>query len=554
MFPTYARSPTRRWPSGQRSKAFAAFVIGLGAMTGLTACGGSGGDRSAAAYCDAFYSGAAPLHAKMTQAAASSSSDPLTGFATAISSIGDLESIFDRMDKHAPDEIESDTAQVRDSLKRLQENLGAGAQNPIGALASNVVTSLTSAGAFQRVGDYLQAHCPLGSAVARKYVGDVASTQTTTPTTTTPGAAPTGSDGLPDSSEAQLVVCAAGDFYAVGPDSSGSVSTPFAKGPTGQYTFGNSVGSCGINVQPSPSPDFSTFAATSDVSDGSTVAGFVDAGTDSFTDLSGHDSSSYSGGTVTDDNPMFSPTGDLWWTVETGYNYGDSSQVPTAIYRASPDGSSEKWGKGQGQLVSFTPAGDPSPYRVFPSPSGKLLALFEPSQDNQVLAGMAVASPDQVDGQCLEKAIRAGGLAKNCPGVAEVGSGNAPDCSFAGAISDSEVVCLAANGDSTYYESVPFTVSGSKLRFGAPTKITPPTVKSVANLGVSTDGQTLWYELNENGGGRTLYQVPTSTFTADPQSFDPQVDVDGQPTSVTKLSPEGWLWHKHYWPLVPTIF
>src|SRR4051794_25195301 len=129
-------------------------LVSAAIVLGLSACGGSGGERSADAYCEAFYSGAAPLHAKATQAAATSSSDPLSGFVTAISSIGDLESIFDTMDQHAPGEIESDTAQVRDTLKRLQGDLGQGATDPIGALASNLVASLTSAGAFQRVGDY----------------------------------------------------------------------------------------------------------------------------------------------------------------------------------------------------------------------------------------------------------------------------------------------------------------------------------------------------------------------------------------------------------------
>src|SRR4051794_37024382 len=70
------------------------------------------------------------------------------------------------MDQHAPGEIESDTAQVRDTLKRLQGDLGQGATDPIGALAATLVAYLTSAGAFQRVGDYLQAHCPLNSAVS----------------------------------------------------------------------------------------------------------------------------------------------------------------------------------------------------------------------------------------------------------------------------------------------------------------------------------------------------------------------------------------------------
>jgi hypothetical protein len=97
--------------------------------------------------------------------------------------------VFDGMVSHAPDSIEPDTAAARDAFKTIQANLATNATNPAGALASNLVTGATSSGAFQAVGNYLQAHCPLSSAIARRYVKAQAPTSTTTGTTT----APTGS-------------------------------------------------------------------------------------------------------------------------------------------------------------------------------------------------------------------------------------------------------------------------------------------------------------------------------------------------------------------------
>lgn len=157
----------RAFAPRMRLAAAAAVLLAVSAAVG--ACGAS--DRSPQALCEAFYSRAAPLHAKYTQAAGAASQNPLGSLATALSSIGDLATVFDAMDQHAPADIEPDTAQLRDEFRRLEDNIGQGAANPIGALASGLATSLASAGAYQRVADYLDAHCPLSSDLARKYVG-----------------------------------------------------------------------------------------------------------------------------------------------------------------------------------------------------------------------------------------------------------------------------------------------------------------------------------------------------------------------------------------------
>ncbi len=165
-------------------------TLALLACLTVTACGGqsSASAKSPEAYCRSFYSAAAPLHDKYTQANANAKSDPLMGLATILSSPGDLATVFDGMVSHAPSDIEADTVAVRESFRQLQGNLAKSATDPLGGLASSLVAGLASNGSIERVGNYLQAHCPLNSAIARAYIKQPVETASSasTPTTTTP--------------------------------------------------------------------------------------------------------------------------------------------------------------------------------------------------------------------------------------------------------------------------------------------------------------------------------------------------------------------------------
>jgi len=139
----------------------------LAATVALTAgCGGP--ERSPEAYCKAFYSKAAPI--RQAYVDADPEKDPLGAVVTLLSAPGDMVSILDGMTRHAPDEIESDTAEVRDSFKRMQEAMGDALSDPLKALGGGLIGSLSSAGAFQRVDSYLGQHCPVDSELAQKYI------------------------------------------------------------------------------------------------------------------------------------------------------------------------------------------------------------------------------------------------------------------------------------------------------------------------------------------------------------------------------------------------
>jgi len=155
-----------------------AIVLAITAL-GLSGCGSASSSsrahtteaaRSPNSYCEAFYSRAAPLQQKYQAAADAAQTDPLASIPALLSSGGDLAVVFDGMIPHAPPDIEPETVAVRDSLKQLQQSLASNASDPAAALASNVVTALTSSGSFQSVGDYLQAHCPLTSPIAQRYI------------------------------------------------------------------------------------------------------------------------------------------------------------------------------------------------------------------------------------------------------------------------------------------------------------------------------------------------------------------------------------------------
>jgi hypothetical protein len=139
-------------------------------MSGCAFGGGSASERTPEAYCRAFYTKAAPIRQKYLEADANMNKDPLSAMVALLSSPGDLESIFGGMVDHAPDDIKADTEQVRDSFKKAQDSMADAISSPLKALGAGLVNSLTSAGAFQRVGDYLDAHCPVDSPLAQKII------------------------------------------------------------------------------------------------------------------------------------------------------------------------------------------------------------------------------------------------------------------------------------------------------------------------------------------------------------------------------------------------
>lgn len=145
--------------------------MGLALLVPLASCGG-GSERSAEAYCRAFYETAAPIRQDYVEADEQMEADPLGSLVTLLGSSGDMTVIFDSMAAHAPDEIRSDTEAARDALEEQQDALGDALSDPLEAIGSGVIAGLTSSGSFARVDSYLNEHCPVDSELAREIIDD----------------------------------------------------------------------------------------------------------------------------------------------------------------------------------------------------------------------------------------------------------------------------------------------------------------------------------------------------------------------------------------------
>jgi len=121
---------------------------------------GCGSARSVAAYCDAFWSRAVPMHDRYEADGRAARSNPLAALVDLASVPGDFETMMDAMAKAAPEEIRPDTEAVRDALKRLQDSNAHAFSNPLGVLGDNLGLALGSSSQFARVNAYLARHCP----------------------------------------------------------------------------------------------------------------------------------------------------------------------------------------------------------------------------------------------------------------------------------------------------------------------------------------------------------------------------------------------------------
>jgi hypothetical protein len=152
----------------KRLRNLGAFAALAALVVTFASCGGS--ERSAEAYCRAFYETGAPIRKSYVEADEEMENDPLQSIATLLGSSGDMTVIFDSMAAHAPDEIRADTEAARDAMKKEQDAVGEGLSDPLGAIGNSLAAGLTSSGSFSRVDDYLQQHCPVDSTLAQSII------------------------------------------------------------------------------------------------------------------------------------------------------------------------------------------------------------------------------------------------------------------------------------------------------------------------------------------------------------------------------------------------
>lgn len=295
----------------------------------------------------------------------------------------------------------------------------------------------------------------------------------------------------------------------------------------------------------SASPDLTKLATLSTTAEGSTVAGYLPAGSGGFVNVSGHETNDYSGVSHVEGVSLFNPvTGELWWSSDHLWS--------------SALNSSQPHDHGVGQLGVFNAAGEPRAYKWSPSPDGSIQAFAKDLEEihySQGL-GLAIGHSRNVTAACENRAVRAassspGGIgasdfARACPGVAHIAFETTCD-TFVGLISDSELICGLTKDSGQRFYRVGFVISGDQVKIVSHVPLTPTTTMEIGWTAVSPDGKALWYMATsgtstpEATEQTRLYIVPTSNPTREPSPVSLTPEVPLETSSVV-----GWRWHDHW--------
>jgi hypothetical protein len=134
------------------------------ALAGLPACSRTPA-RTVANFCSHYVNDKARYIAKYNSEAQSiqgaGQNDPLAGLAGAAGMsaqmLGSMEEIFSDLAKVAPDDIQTQVEQVRDSVKKQEDALNSG--TVLGALLGSLTSGLESSDSWQQVGQYIETNC-----------------------------------------------------------------------------------------------------------------------------------------------------------------------------------------------------------------------------------------------------------------------------------------------------------------------------------------------------------------------------------------------------------
>jgi hypothetical protein len=133
-------------------RQLASLVIALTITMVLGACAA---ERSTEAFCKVYNEEKQEYLAKY----GGNPEDGLEALGNALGAMSAWVPMFDRMAKHAPDEIQADVAHIRDSLRASQQNAGNAASDPLGSLAGSLVAGMMMADSWSRLEVFVEANC-----------------------------------------------------------------------------------------------------------------------------------------------------------------------------------------------------------------------------------------------------------------------------------------------------------------------------------------------------------------------------------------------------------
>lgn len=123
----------------------------------VTACGSP--PKTAAGFCKVYHQQEAEYLRKYE---ASADSD-LGDLVQLISAVSDLVPMFEKLDQAAPPSIEADVKNIVDSLRQQEQAAGQEVTDPLGGLASGLVTGMMSTASWENVGDFINKHSTTGN-------------------------------------------------------------------------------------------------------------------------------------------------------------------------------------------------------------------------------------------------------------------------------------------------------------------------------------------------------------------------------------------------------
>lgn len=128
-----------------------------GSIAVLAACGSP--TRSVASYCSYFYGQGGKLRNRWIQSTNNAGQDPFAALASVFADLPEAASFFHELSLRAPENIAPDVQILAEALKRIPEQIGGAATNPLGALAGGLVNGLETSGPEQRVNQYTVQNC-----------------------------------------------------------------------------------------------------------------------------------------------------------------------------------------------------------------------------------------------------------------------------------------------------------------------------------------------------------------------------------------------------------
>jgi hypothetical protein len=116
--------------------------------------------RSVEAYCETWAAESQRLQQRWAEqgGALQQTGNPLPALGMIAGAPRDLASLYDELEKVAPDEIQPDVVVLRDAYQQLANSMGS-ATDPLGFGLSGLMIGLSTMEAERRVNEYTRTHC-----------------------------------------------------------------------------------------------------------------------------------------------------------------------------------------------------------------------------------------------------------------------------------------------------------------------------------------------------------------------------------------------------------